>query len=364
MLGSFAIALIAGFAGLSLTRGAAQLAVPVRKLVVSASAVILGWGIWSMHFVAMLGLQLPVLVYYDPLITLISALIAILVTGLALVLVHFGQRTTTKIVAAGATLGLGIAAMHYVGMSGIEVCRPVYSLVGILTAISASIALSIMSFLISYGTRSRRGILLGVLGFAVAVFAVHFIAMSGTGFVLDEGTTGTGPRLSNEVLAFGVALSAFVLSGASLLTGATFAEADAPAAPEPDPAPLPVAEPPEPTPPVAEAPDPRLPYEANAKTHFIDAQSVSAIRAEGHYTVLYAGKEKLFCPWSITEAEARVRTPGFIRTHRSYLVNTAHVTSFERKKDNGVCYFENTEALTKAPVSRSRLPEVQELLGV
>lgn len=351
---------------MSLTRGAAQLAVPVRKLVVSASAVILGWGIWSMHFVAMLGLQLPVLVYYDPLITLVSALIAILVTGLALVLVHFGQRTTLKIVVAGATLGVGIAAMHYVGMSGIEVCRPVYSVAGVLTALSASIALSIMSFLISYGTRSRRSILLGVLGFAVAVFAVHFIAMSGTGFVLSDASAGTGPKLSNELLAFGVALSAFVLSGASLLTGATFAETDAPAAPDADHAAEPAADPPAPASPpkIAEAPEPRLPYEANAKTHFIDAHCVSAIRAEGHYTVLYAGKDKLFCPWSITEAEARVRSPGFIRTHRSYLVNTAHVTSFERKKDNGVCYFDNTDALSKAPVSRSRLPEVQDLLGV
>ena len=49
------------------------------------AAVVLG----GMHFVAMLGLQLPILFYYDGLYTLISALIAILLVGAALLFLHF-----------------------------------------------------------------------------------------------------------------------------------------------------------------------------------------------------------------------------------------------------------------------------------
>lgn len=352
ILASFAIALIAGFSGLSLTRGASQMALPMRKLVVSASAIILGWGIWSMHFVAMLGLQLPVLFYYDPLITLISALTAILMTGLALIIVHFGERTRSKIIAAGVIVGCGIPAMHYIGMMGMEVCRPVFSALGIGLALIASIALSVTSFLISYGKRRAKNIVAGTLGFAIAVFSVHFIAMAGTGFVLSDGAAVTGGRLSNELLAFGVTVSVFVLSGAFLLSGATFTTVkDEPIAPQDK-------SPEEPLPAT------RIPYEANAQTYFLDPAQVSAIRAEGHYTVLYVGDQKLFCPWSITEAETRIAGSGFIRTHRSYLVNTAHVTSFERKKDNGVCYFAETNSLTKAPVSRSRLPILRDILGM
>ncbi len=50
----------------------------LRKLSVSLAAVALGGGIWSMHFVAMLGLQLPIPIYYDAMIMLGSALVAIL----------------------------------------------------------------------------------------------------------------------------------------------------------------------------------------------------------------------------------------------------------------------------------------------
>jgi DNA-binding LytR/AlgR family response regulator len=50
--------------------------------------------------------------------------------------------------------------------------------------------------------------------------------------------------------------------------------------------------------------------------------------------------------------------------HRSYLVNPAHVSRFERHKDNGTCYFEAVPALSKVPVSRSRLTAIREALGL
>ena len=140
---SLAVALMAGFSGLSLTRGASALDVGRRKVVVAIAAVALGGGIWSMHFVAMLGLQLPILFYYDTLVTLISALIAILMVGLALLILHFQPRTAVTLTLAGGIVGLGIVAMHYVGMSGMQLCRPVYSAVGIAVALVAAIGLSV-----------------------------------------------------------------------------------------------------------------------------------------------------------------------------------------------------------------------------
>ena len=61
VLAAFAIALMAGFTGLSLTRGASRLETGRRKAVVSMASVALGGGIWSMHFVAMLGLHVLLL---------------------------------------------------------------------------------------------------------------------------------------------------------------------------------------------------------------------------------------------------------------------------------------------------------------
>jgi len=103
---SLIVALVAGFTGLSLTRDLSSKSITQRKVAVALASVALGGGIWSMHFVAMLGLQLPVLFYYDAAITLASALIAVLIVAVALALLHFVERTTRTIVAAGVITGI------------------------------------------------------------------------------------------------------------------------------------------------------------------------------------------------------------------------------------------------------------------
>lgn len=349
---SLAVALMAGFTGLYLTHGASKLNPQRRKFIVVLAAITLGGGIWSMHFVAMLGLQLPILFYYDALITLMSALVAILMVGLALLLLHFRPRTMQTIIGAGIIVGLGIVVMHYVGMAGMELCRPVYNALDVAIATLASVILSVLAIWVAYDNRTQRNILLGTVCFGLAVFTMHFVATGLTDFVASENAGGAGPVLNNQVLAMGVTVAVFLICGAFLLTGITFIEPEtAVMAPEPAV--------PEPT--VLRA---GVPFEREGQTFFAEPARIAAIRAEGHYTVLYMGSEKLFCPWSITEAETRLKPDGFLRAHRSYLVNPKHVSSFERHKDNGTCYFEGVDALSKIPVSRSRLNDVRNALGL
>lgn len=359
---SLAVALMAGFTGLSLTRGASALPEARRKLIVVMAAIVLGGGIWSMHFVAMLGLQLPILFYYDALITLISALVAILMVGLALLMLHFRPRTPSTVVGAGVVVGLGIVVMHYVGMAGMQLCRPVYGFTDVLLSTLASVILSVAAIWVAYDARTHRNILLGTICFGFAVVTMHFVAVGLTGFVATDRIGGAGPALGNQALAMGVTISVFLICSAFLLTGITFIGEDAPVE-EPD---SPDVQP-EKTPEAAPQPaslSAGVPFEREGQTHFADRSTIAAIRAEGHYTVLYVGDEKLFCPWSITEAANRLGDQGFLRTHRSYLINPYFVSSFERSKDNGTCYFEQVASLPKVPVSRSRLSEVREALGL
>lgn len=378
VVAALALALMAGFTGLSLTRGASRLPVGQRKVVVSMAAVALGGGIWSMHFVAMLGLQLPILYFYDTLTTLISALVAILMTGLALLILHFRKRTVASLTLAGAIIGLGIAVMHYIGMSGMEMCRAVYTPLGVTAALVASVGLSVLAVRVAYSERGRRNILLGTVCFGGAVVLVHFTAMAGTGFRPD-GVLGTfGPKLDNETLAILVTLAAFVISSAFLLTGITFApspESGAVSVPMAaasivgtdarvsEPAPLPVPATVASAPPRPTATGLRIPHEKEGRTFFLDPTVVSVVRAEGHYTLLHRGADTLFCPWSISEAEERLAPAGFLRVHRSYLLNPAHVTKFERLKDSGTCNVGGAEAL-RVPVSRARLADLRQALGV
>ena len=290
---SFVVALFAGFSGLSLLRGASRLPVERRKALVAAAAVVLGGGIWSMHFVAMLGVELPLVYYYDGLTTLVSVLVAILMVGFALLVLHFGRRTPVKLVTAGCILGAGIVAMHYIGMMGMELCGPVFGPFGVGVSFLAALGLSNLAVWVAYGSRTRRHILLGTVCFAVAVVSMHFIAMMGTQFYRVDFSSTAGPPLSNEVLAMLVALSSFVISGLSLLSAASFwtpvQENEQKPLSERDSAPI--LEPAGPAIPV--------PYERDGRTYFAESSGIAAIRAEGHYTVLYAGREKLFCPWAI-----------------------------------------------------------------
>ena len=358
VLASLLVAMMAGFTGLSLSRGLSTRSVTYQKILIVLSAISLGGGIWSMHFVAMLGLQLPILFYYDAVVTLASALVAILVVGIALLILHFWKRTRQTLILAGVIVGLGVLAMHYLGMSAMQLCKAVYTPLGIALATLASCVLCVGAFAVAYGRRTQRNIVIGTLIFGFAVFSVHFAAIAGTSFVAVDTQNEVGPLISNETMAIGVVLSRFVLCGAFLLSGVTFL-----APPKPDLA--------------ASGPDAseaeasvtkvatkrQIPYQKEGQTRFVDPSQVAVIRAEGHYTHVYTKDERLFCAWSITEAEKRLSPGPFIKTHRSYLINPDHVSGFVRLKDNGVCHFE-TANLSKVPVSRSRLKLVRETLGI
>ncbi|TCM85715.1 MHYT domain-containing protein [Rhodovulum steppense] len=350
---SVLISMMAAFTGLALTRGLSGVSEGVRHLRIAMAAVALGGGIWTMHFVAMLAMRFEVAVYYRALPTVASVLIAILLAGLALILMHFGRRTGPRMGLAGAVLGLGIVAMHYTGLSAIEGCAPVYRPTGFAVAGGLAVGLGVLAIRVAYGQRRAANILGATAIFGLSVAIVHFAAMHWTGFARAVAGAAAGPAIDNAHLALIVLVTAFVISGAFLLSGASFLAA----APGPD-APPPA----EPAPPPATGP--RLPYEREGVTYFLPAAEVAAIRAEGHYTIAYAPLGRVFCPWSISEAEKRLTPAGFFRVHRSYLVNTAHVAAFERLKDNGICRFEGLADLDRVPVSRSRVQALRAALGL
>ena len=353
VIASFLVAMMAGFTGLSLLKGASELSLPIRKARIALASVAMGGGVWSMHFVAMLGLQLQTPFFYDPLTTMASALIAILVVGLALLILHFRSRTTETIVASGILVGIGILVMHYLGMSGIRLVTPEYSAIGITFAVIVSVCLSVND---NHDRLSRTHQPQHHIG-NDRVWYRGFLPSTSRRwpapvFLPVQDSSAGALLISNEALAIGVATAAFIICGGFLLTGATFL----PHIPENQ----------EQHPQADEVKNDvlRIPYEKNNRTFFVEPSTIAAIRAEGHYCLLYVEKEKLFCPWSISQVVKRLSKENFIRAHRSYLINPTHVSGFERKKDNGICYFDTFASLEKVPVSRSRLTEVRGALGL
>ena len=345
------VALVAGFTGLSLTRDLAETPMFQKKLSIALAAVALGGGIWAMHFVAMLGMKLPILFYYDAAITLVSALSAILLVGSALILLHFAERTPLVISLAGGIVGFGILVMHYIGMAGLELCRAIYTTPGVVFSSIVAIGLCTLAFRIAYGRRTNRNILLGTLCFAVSVCSVHFLAIAGTSFVQEPGISEFGPSISNETLALGVIFFSFVIFGACLWVSVTYLTPPGPRIGEPA------------IPPVPHIPaDLQIPCESDRNKVFIRSRDILFVRADGHYTQIYTASDRLFCAWPITEASRRLVPAGFLQTHRSYLVNPRRVVRFERTKDKGRCLFDCV-GLPPAPVSRSKVRAIQDALA-
>ncbi len=365
---SVVISMMSAFTGLSLTRGISALSVGQRQVRIIMAAITLGGGIWSMHFVAMLAMRFPALIYYKVIETIASALIAILISGLALLLLHFRRRTKLSILAAGTILGLGIVVMHYVGLSAIEGCIPVYDPVGYGVATGLAVVMGVVAVRIAYGERSERSILLATLVFGASVAVVHFAGMAWTGFLPAPTVRPDGPAMTNPEVAIVVLFCAFVISGAFLVSGATFVNrmplvigvlpgvpSEAERLPS---APMPASAPERKLPETS-----RLPYEKDGKTYLVGFDKVAAIRADGHYTAAYLESGQVFCPWSITQAAQSVPA-GFVRVHRSWLVNIDLVAGFERGKDNGWCLMQDVRGLDRVPVSRAQMAAVREALGL
>ncbi len=379
---SFLIALMASFTGLTLSRDLSNLSLGARQLRIVLASLAIGGGIWSMHFVAILAMRFGIPVYFEVSETLASALIAILLAGLALLIVHFKQPSKAMLVLSGAILGMGITAMHYVGMTAIQGCTPVFSVAGIVLSGVLSILFGIVAMALAFGKRREVGTLWASLVFGAAVTVVHFTAMSQTAFLAWDVVPTSSTQLGNSQIAIMVMLAVFVISGGFMLVGANFLSVRGwtDAAAEPAgmafrPAPIAAAatariaevqvgqtggEP------IARVPDPvlRVPYERDGRTNFVPVGSVYALHAEGHYTTAYLDHGPVFCPWSISTADERLtQSAGFMRVHRSWIVNLALVSAYERSKDRGYCLMAGAQGIDRVPVSRNRMTALQDALG-
>ncbi|MEO1493279.1 MAG: MHYT domain-containing protein [Pseudomonadota bacterium] len=358
--GAVALAMIAGFTGLSLTNGLSRLPAKTRKSAIAQAATVLGGGVWATHFVAMLALQLPVEVVYDPVYTLASALIAILVTGAALLVPHFWGRSRAQLLLAGAIMGLGVVAMHYVGMFGMRGCQPVFSPAGYGLSTVLSIAICVGALHVAYRRRSVPSLLAGGAIYGLAILVMHFSAMSQTGFLPLDRVEPTTRMVANDVLAMLVLVVAFLICGVCLLTTVTLRTPDETAQDEARQS-EPVTEA---TLPDAPATLARLPYEQDGRTYFAPIEDIVAVQAEGHYSRLHRVTGTAFCPQPIARLAKELGSGPFLRTHRSYLVNLNYVQGFERRKDQGVCLFAPEIGVEPVPVSRANLAATKQALGL
>jgi methyl-accepting chemotaxis protein WspA len=118
---SAVIASLAAYAALSIAERMSETDVSAnRRTWLWAGAVTMGVGVWAMHFLGMLAFRLPVAVRYDVLLTILSVVPAILASALMLHLVSQATIAPRQLALGGTFMGAGIGAMHYTGMAAVR----------------------------------------------------------------------------------------------------------------------------------------------------------------------------------------------------------------------------------------------------
>jgi len=185
---SFVIAILAAHTALDLAGRTAAATGRARAVWLCGGAIAMGFGIWSMHYVGMLALNLPVPVLYDVPTVFASLLAAICASGIALLAVSGKQFSARAIAAASLVMGAGIAAMHYIGMAAMRLPADCHYDVSIVAAsVAVAVAVSAVALMLSFHFRTAEslfnpGKLISavVMGFAVA--AMHYTGMSAVSF--------------------------------------------------------------------------------------------------------------------------------------------------------------------------------------
>ncbi|EOC1314207.1 putative bifunctional diguanylate cyclase/phosphodiesterase [Cronobacter turicensis] len=118
---SFIVAILASSTALNMAGRVTTSSGHVARIWLVGGSVAMGIGIWAMHFIGMLAMSLPVTLSYDPLITTASLLIAIGSALFALWLVCGAELKVSRLIPGSLVLGCGIAAMHYTGMAALLV---------------------------------------------------------------------------------------------------------------------------------------------------------------------------------------------------------------------------------------------------
>jgi diguanylate cyclase (GGDEF)-like protein/PAS domain S-box-containing protein len=118
---SYCIAVIASYTALDLARSVTMSHGAARRVWLFGGAAAMGLGIWAMHFVGMLAFSLPVPVtFHIPLVAL-SLLAAIAASYYALLTACLRKLSFWMLAGSAILMGSGIVAMHDIGMAAMNI---------------------------------------------------------------------------------------------------------------------------------------------------------------------------------------------------------------------------------------------------
>jgi two-component system sensor histidine kinase/response regulator len=175
-----------------------------QQVAIFTSALALGLGIWSMHFIGMLAFQLHTRIYYDPALTALSAVPGVIASWVALFLSARQSLSTRSLIAGGIIVGSGIGIMHYLGMFAMQMglmmqYDPAWFAASVVVAVILAIVALLTQFRLRLASLSNmaRNCLAGMI-MGIAISGMHYVGMNsavflvdGQEYVIDNATKGS-----------------------------------------------------------------------------------------------------------------------------------------------------------------------------
>jgi NO-binding membrane sensor protein with MHYT domain len=183
---SYVVSVIGSYVGLFHAKYLRREDGAVNWMMLDGAAVALGGvGIWTMHFIGMMGYGLPLRVVYEGSLTFLSLAAAIVIAGIALLVTSGRGKFNWPGWAAGSVIaGLGVCVMHYMGMYAMNLRadmtldpRIVAASVAI-AIVAAGAALWLAFHVVKNSHRIAAAFVMGI-----AVCAMHYTGMSAAQFV-------------------------------------------------------------------------------------------------------------------------------------------------------------------------------------
>ncbi|WP_262691891.1 bifunctional diguanylate cyclase/phosphodiesterase [Kordiimonas aestuarii] len=192
-----------------------------RKSWLVTSALAVGSGIWATHMMASLGWDLHMPVKHSVIMSGIAGVLSIAIVGVGFALSTYNRTRSARLL-AGLIVGAGIAVIHFVEMLAITVqgtmnFDPRYSAVATLVALTLSGAAMVVMNKMEDAVRQ----ILAALLLAGAMIALHQISVAGVSVTFVANAPVPEKLVSDTVMSFAVSISAIALLSASLAMALT-----------------------------------------------------------------------------------------------------------------------------------------------
>ncbi|MFJ7072494.1 MHYT domain-containing protein [Streptomyces sp. NPDC098781] len=195
---AYVMACLGGALGLRCTTRSMLVSQSWRPGWLALGSAAIGSGIWTMHFVAMMGFTVEETpIHYDKAMTFASLAVAIVMVGVGIFIVGYRGARGAALFTGGTITGLGIASMHYLGMAGMQLNGKLeYNTF----TVSASVVIAMGAATAALWAAGQvRGVMWSVgasLVMGLAVSGMHYTGMAALSVHLhgtDAPATGDSP---------------------------------------------------------------------------------------------------------------------------------------------------------------------------